>query len=139
MKILDADINKKFWGSIVPKLKFAATSSLATAVDYFLYMLLVTYFLAPVPSNIISRSVGVIINFILQKQFVFILKRNITDAFALSILFSVIGIALSTLFIYGLSQITFFNENQAITKLIVTGILFFYNFYTKRFAFQKGK
>ena len=45
--------------------------------------------------------------------------------------------ALSTGIIYGLSQIEFFNERQYITKLCATGFVFFYNFYLKRYVFEK--
>lgn len=121
---------------IKKKIKFASTSAIATAVDYALYLFLVEYFLPPVYSHIISAGCGMIINFFLQKRFVFVLRRKIQWAFALSILSSLIGIALGTVFIYGLNFIPFFEKYQFITKLIVTGIIFFYNFYTKRFIFE---
>lgn len=122
---------------IVPKLKFAITSSVATLVDYLLYLFLVYLFFGPVVSNIISAGTGMITNFVLQKKFVFLLKRDLKVAFLLSVFFSLAGIGLSTLFIYLLNLLPFFQVHQYITKLLVTGIIFFYNFYTKRFAFEK--
>ena len=80
---------------------------------------------------------GMIINFILQKRYVFILHRKLDAAFALSIGFSLLGIIIGSTIIGLLVKIDFFSENPFITKLIVTGLIFFYNFYTKRFAFEK--
>lgn len=113
------------------------TSSVATVLDYVLYLVLVTWFFAPVISNIISYSVSVIINFTLQKRFIFTLERKVKTAFILSLLVSVGGLILSTGIIFVLTRQAFFMEHQIITKLIATGLVFFYNFYFKRFVFEK--
>lgn len=123
---------------IYPKIVFGITSSIATLIDYCLYLLLVYLLLESVPSNIISASVGMLVNFYLQKKFVFLLKRKTIIVFLLSVTFSLIGISLSTSFIYLLNKIEFFSIHQYITKLIVVGIIFFYNYYTKKFAFEKS-
>ncbi|MEN0005138.1 MAG: GtrA family protein [Bacteroidota bacterium] len=119
------------------KAKFAMTSVVATGVDYTVYLLLVNRIFGPVTSNIISYSCGMVINFLLQKRFVFSLQRSVGKAFLGAIMVSMGGLALSTGIIYLLSQIEFFSAYQAITKLIATGIVFFYNFYFKRFVFEK--
>jgi len=119
------------------KFKFALTSSVATAVDYFLYLVLVNNFFTPVVSNIISASCGMLINFFLQKRYVFKLERHVMLVFIMSVTISIVGIFLSTSIIYLLNQWPFFQEHQYITKLIATGIVFFYNFYLKRFSFEK--
>ena len=119
------------------KLKFAASSALATIVDYFLYLLLESSVFSPVISNLISASVGMIINFAIQKRYIFTLKRKVATVFLISVLVSLGGIGLSTLFIYLLNKIAFFNEYQFVTKAIVIGIIFNSNFYFKRFAFEK--
>ncbi|MGD1839901.1 MAG: GtrA family protein [Thermonemataceae bacterium] len=139
MKVSYLALYKKLRDFLLPKLKFATTSSVATAVDYVLYLVLVTSGLRPVVSNLISGFCGMVLNFILQKRFVFLLKRDVKTAFVLSICFSLLGILIGTSLIYLLNKWIFFQEHQYITKLIVTGIVFFYNFYTKRFAFEKGK
>jgi putative flippase GtrA len=127
----------EWWKSfIIPKLRFAASSSVATLADYVLYLLLVTT-LSPVISNIISASTGMVINFVLQKRYIFKLKRKLYAAFGISLLSSVLGIALGTLCIWLLNHYEFFREHQYITKAIVTGFIFFYNFYMKRFAFER--
>ncbi|NJO02494.1 MAG: GtrA family protein [Bacteroidia bacterium] len=138
MKALFARWYQHLLNFTLPKLKFATTSSLATLVDYCLYLLLVYLFLPPVASNLISAFCGMVINFILQRRYVFILQRNVRVAFVLSIAFSLLGIALGTGLIYLLNHLPFFATYQFITKLLVTGLIFFYNFYTKRFAFERG-
>ncbi|HCD51637.1 MAG TPA: hypothetical protein DEQ34_04260 [Balneolaceae bacterium] len=124
---------------VLPKIKFAATSAIATAVDYSIYLSL--FYLAAFPptlSNVVSYSIGMVINFILQKRFIFDLKRNWKTAFAISVTFSLIGLTLSTFFIYLLSLNPFLYTHQYLTKAMVTGTMFLYNFYTKKFSFEKS-
>ena len=122
---------------LVLKMKFALSSSVATIVDYVLYQVLVKYFFSPVASHLISASVGMVINFLLQKKYIFILNRTVKKAFLLSVLVSVGGISIGTSIIYLLNENGLFNDNQYIIKAIATGLVFFYNFYMKRFAFEK--
>ena len=130
-------LRKKIEIFILPKLKFASTSLVATLVDYTLYLSLVYSGVNKVPSNIISASCGFLVNFFLQKRFIFELRRKATHTFLLSMSFSGLGIGISTTLIYFLSKIPFLDVHQYITKLLVTGIMFFYNFYTKRLAFER--
>ncbi len=119
------------------KAKFAASSAIATTVDYCLYLLLLRFEFTPEVANICSAGTGMIINFILQKNYIFDVKRRVRSAFMISLITSIIGISLSTLIIHYLTFIPFFAEYQFITKALATGIIFFYNFYCKRFAFEK--
>jgi len=119
------------------KVKFAGSSLVATIADYGLYLTLVNNIFNPVISNIISSGTGMIINFGLQKKYIFRLNRKVSHAFLMSVAVSVGGIALGTLFIYLLNLYPFFSKYQYITKLIVTGTIFFYNFYLKRFSFER--
>lgn len=119
------------------KAKFALSSLVATSVNIGLYMILVKNVFEPVPSEVIAYSVAVIINFILQKQFVFTLKRKVSHAFIFSMLVSIVGLLLSTGIIYTVNLKPFFRENQLLAKLCAVGIVFFYNFYFKRYVFEK--
>jgi putative flippase GtrA len=119
------------------KLRFAMTSVVATAVDYTLYLILVDRVFEPVVANVVSFSTAVLVNFTLQKRFVFALRRKTWVVFVLAILVSIGGLILSTGIIAGLNQSAFFRGRQYLTKLVATGIVFFYNFYLKRFAFEK--
>lgn len=121
----------------IMKVKFAMSSSLATLVDYVLYQILVKHLFSPVVSNLISASVGMLINFFLQKKFIFELKRSVKVAFLISLIVSIGGIAISTGIIHFLNKNVLLAGNQYIIKAIATGTVFFYNFYMKRFAFEK--
>jgi len=119
------------------KVKFAMSSSVATLVDYVLYQVLVRYLFSPVASNLISATVGMVINFFLQKKYIFELKRSVKIAFIISLFVSVGGIGISTIIIHFLNNSEMLSGNQYIIKAIATGTVFFYNFYMKRFAFEK--
>ncbi len=122
---------------ILPKVKFASTSMVATIVDYTLYLSLYYSGLDKIPANIISASCGFLVNFFLQKKYIFSLERRLSTTFLMSLAFSIIGIAVSTCLIFLISKIAFFDQHQYLTKLVVTGIMFFYNYYTKQLAFEK--
>lgn len=117
-------------------LKFAVTSGIATLIDYTLFIILSNFFFDPIISNVISYSCAMLANFFLQRRFIFQLNRKISTTFALSATFSLIGIGISTLLIYLLVQIPFLFNYPLLAKIITTGIIFFYNYFTKRFAFQ---
>ena len=119
------------------KLRYAMGGGLATSVDYIIYFSLVDRVLSPVWSQVIAYSFSVVVNFFFQKQFVFKLNRPTKTAFGLSLLVSLGGLILSTSIIYTLNLTTFFRSNQIITKLLTSGVVFFYNFYFKRYVFEK--
>lgn len=119
------------------KFKFALTSLVATVIDYGLYMILVYQSFTPVIANTIAYTIAVIINFTLQKKFVFSMEREAKRVFLLAVGVSVVGLGLSNLIIWKLTQYSFFMDYQFLTKLIATGLVFFWNFYMKRFVFEK--
>lgn len=121
---------------ILPKARFGLASIVATAVDQILYIILISHLIES-KANFISYSVAMILNFILQKKFIFALKRKTQTAFLMSMFFSLIGLFFGTLLIHWFSQFSFFGNHRYLNKVVVTGIIFFYNFYTKRFAFEK--
>lgn len=120
------------------KTKFAASSGVATLVDMGLFAVLSKITSIPIEViNIISSLVGMVINFLLQKKYVFELNRKVRTAFLLSLAVSFGGIFISTSIIYGLKTIDIFQTYPIFAKIIATGIVFFYNFYLKRFSFEK--
>lgn len=122
---------------VVPKMKFASTSLVATIVDYTIYLILVYSGFNKVYSNITSASIGFVVNFFLQKKYIFTLRRKVHSTFLMSMSFSAAGIGISTFLIYIFNKNPFLDHHQYLTKLLVMGIMFFYNFYTKRIAFEK--
>ncbi|MEQ8706216.1 MAG: GtrA family protein [Phaeodactylibacter sp.] len=120
------------------KAKFAMSGAVATSVDFLLYLWLVDYQdWTPVPANIVSYSCAVVLNFMMQKRFVFQLQGSARRAFLLSVLVSIVGLSINTGIVYALTRFAFFMEYQVLTKLIATGVVFFYNFYLKRYVFER--
>ena len=123
----------------IPKLKYAVTALAATGADYVSFFLMVNAGLHVTLSQFLAAGLGLIINFFMLQIFVFKLRRHMFTSFQLVILFAAIGLGLSTSLVHVLHQIPFFDENLLILKILVTGIIFLYNFYTKRFAFEGNK
>lgn len=114
------------------------TSILATALDIGLYLLLFHQFgLSAFSAQAIAYPIAVLFNFLLQKWFIFESHRKASTIFGLSMLVSGVGYLISLGLVYCLDQVAFLHQNQLIIKGIEKGILFFYNFYFKRFAFEK--
>jgi putative flippase GtrA len=123
----------------VAQAKFLTSSVIATGVDYLLYLLLHWLWFDPVTAHSISYPIAVVVNFYLQKRFIFDLKRKAHHAFAISMLFSVIGWGLGVAMMWGLVKLPVLSDWPILAKIIVTGVLFFFNFYTKRYAFEGRK
>ncbi|MFT4738373.1 MAG: putative flippase GtrA [Cyclobacteriaceae bacterium] len=121
---------------MIKQLKFASTSAIATVVDYTLFFGFSYLGLTIQLAHFLAYAIASTINFILQKKFIFDLNRKVQHAFIISVSFSIISLVLSTGIIYLLNEIDLINEYRIIPKLITTGIIFFFNFYTKRFAFE---
>lgn len=89
----------------------------------------------PIVSHFISATCGMIVNFVLQSKWVFNTTRGLKTSFLLSLLFSIGGIFLGGAMIYFLIMLTFFQQNPIFAKIIVIGIVFIYNYQTKKIAF----
>ena len=115
-------------------IKFLTTSVLATSIDFLFYTGLLFIF-TPVVAHFCSVTTGMILNFILQRKFVFNVRRGLKSSFLLSLLFSVGGVFLGAGIIYFLMKLAFFAEHPLIAKMIAIGVVFFYNYETKKIAF----
>jgi len=127
---------KKSWHFIREKIPFALTGLVATGINYGMYLLLVDRYLPPGPATLISYSSSVILNFFLQRYFVFQLNRSLWSAFVLSMLASAIGLVLDWLIVTGLHRFPLLGEEEWVIKLVATFLVFFYNFYAKRRVFE---
>lgn len=110
---------------------FFAASVLATLVDYGLYLALARW-IAPEPANMISYSSAMLVNFALHRWVVFRgTHRALWRSFVISMALSGIGMLLSTMVIF-LVRLGF---PQAVLapKLIATGVVFFWNFLSKKY------
>ena len=130
------NLNRFLRNFLVPKIKFGMTSTIATAIDHIIYLVLIKYIIES-KAHFISYTIGIITNFILQKRFVFMLKRKVYVTFILSVSFSIFGLIAGTFLIHYFAKIDFFSNHKYYNKLLVTVMIFIYNFYTKRFAFEK--
>ncbi len=117
--------------------KFAATGALASCINYGVFLALVNRPFTPVIADMIAYASGVAVNFVLHRRFLFEMKRSLLFTFAWYMLASTGGLALSAGLTYLLIKIPFFAAFPAVMKLCTMGIVFFYNFFSKRFAFEK--
>ena len=122
------------------KVKFASGSVIATLVDWTIYMFLADVYFTKVVANLISRFVGMLINFWVQKTFVFELKRKAVNAFMLTVVVSIIGLGVGTIVMKLIGDWEIWGTSKyykIFPKVIETGVVFFYNFYFKRYVFEK--
>lgn len=119
-------------------IKFLTTSVIATGVDFLLYTVLL-FVLTPVSAHFCSATTGMIINFVLQRKFVFNVTRGLKTSLLLSVLFSIGGIFLGAGIIYIVTQLAFFAEYPLLAKIVAIGVVFFYNYETKKIAFGDKK
>lgn len=114
--------------------KFFGTSVIATGIDFLIYTLLIQV-ISPTLSNLVSATVGLLTNFFLQKNYVFNPSKNWQTSLILSTLFSLLGLLIGTGLIYVMTNYTPLSTQPLIAKIISTGIIFFYNYFTKKIAF----
>jgi putative flippase GtrA len=92
---------------------------------------------APVQAQPPAYAVGVLINFLIAKRYVFDLNRSAWSAFRWSVLISLGGLTISTGLIYFFDHyVPFLEDKTLISKILTSGIVFFYNFYLKRLVFE---
>ncbi|SEP58335.1 GtrA family protein [Neolewinella agarilytica] len=127
---------ERLWQFIREKIPFAMTGLVATGINYGVYLLLVDRFLPPGPATVIAYSSSVLLNFVLQRYFVFELNRSVRSAFALSMVVSAFGLLIDWAIVVGLHTFPLLGNEEWIIKLAATGIVFFYNFYAKRRVFE---
>jgi len=109
----------------------------ATVVDVLLFTYVFTKFLTVFQSEILAGFIGMCINFILQKRYVFKLKRNQYIAFGMSIGLSIVALFLGGFLIDALVEVPLFATYLILPKLIVISFKFFFNYFTKRWVFEK--
>jgi putative flippase GtrA len=122
---------------VAKKARFAVGSVFATGINYLIYFPLFEQGVAPAKAEIIAYSSSVIVSFLFQKYFVFEQQGATRTTFMWSMLVSLGGLILSTGIIHVLNWYAFFQEYQLIAKLMTTGLVFFYNFYCKRYVFER--
>jgi len=116
--------------------KFGLVSVFATLADLGSFTFLFRHMFPLFWAEICSAFIGMIINFFLQKRFVFDLNRKVSNAFMLSIGFSFAFMFLGAFCLAEIVKIPFFAEYVILAKLIVMGSKFILNYFTKRWIFE---
>lgn len=128
----------KLVGLFLLKGKYAATSFIATLWEYGLYSLFIYVFLLDkTVAHISSFAIAMVTNFFLQRYFVFQLNRPVMKVFAIAMTVSLGGLLLSSLIFSSLMTVPFFVKYHYVAKMLSSATTFLYNFYLKRFAFEK--
>ncbi|MEM9835631.1 MAG: GtrA family protein [Bacteroidota bacterium] len=124
---------------VAEKIPFAMTGAVATAVNFGVYLLLVDRVLPYLPATMIAYASGVLLNFVLHRYFVFDLNRSVSGALGLTLATSGIGLLLDAFIVFVLHRTNVLGDSEPLIKITTMGILFFYNFYSKRYAFEGRK
>ena len=142
MKLTDhlpAGLRKMLPPFVLEKIPFLMSGAVSTAISMGVYLLLVDRVLPPGPATIVAYGSSVIVNFFLQRYFVFELRRSVRSAFALSMMVSAGGMGLDWLIVTGLHRFPLLGAREWAIKLTAQVITFFYNFYAKRRVFEGKK
>lgn len=131
--------------------KFAVTGAMASVVNFAVFNLLFYWVFSlhhvdpalavfkrkSVISDMIAYASGVLFNYTLHKRFIFEQRRSASVTFALYMLVSVIGLAMSAGLTWVFVKMPFFAQHPPIMKITTMSLVFIYNFFSKRFAFEK--
>lgn len=90
-----------------------------------------------VVADMISYASGVLFNYVLHKRYIFEQKRSESATFILYLLVSAGGIAISAGLTWIFVKMPFFAHRPQLMKITTMGLVFIYNFFSKRFAFEK--
>lgn len=132
-----AESSGKFAQLIKSVFKFGMVSGLATICDFALFTFVFSKILPVFWAEIISAFIGMVINFYMQKRFVFSLKRKASQAFLMSLGTSIIIMFVGAFTLKALTQISIFAQYLVLAKILVMGGKFILNFHTKKWVFEK--
>ncbi|MBE0585395.1 MAG: GtrA family protein [Desulfofustis sp.] len=114
--------------------KFFTSSVIATGVDFLLYLALINV-ISPTAAHALSAATGMVINFTLQYTFVFTPTNTLKKSIGLSLCFAGLGVLLGTAIIYLLTHHTPLADSPVTAKIITVGLIFFYNYVSRKFSF----
>lgn len=117
--------------------KFGTTSLLGTGLDFLSFTLIFRHALPVFWAELCSAFIGMVVNFFMQKKFVFNLNRKASTAFLLSVAFSFVFMFAGAFVMKALSQTTFFADFLIGAKILVMGGKFLLNYFSKRWVFEK--
>lgn len=117
--------------------KFGLTSGVATAIDFALFTFVFSKIMPLFYAEILASFIGMVINFFLQKRYVFDLQRKAYVAFTMSIVSSILVMLLGAYVITQLVKIDYLEKHLFIAKIIIIGMKFGLNFFIKQWIFER--
>ena len=133
-------------------LKFGVVGVICFLIDFGLYTLCNFIGFPYLISGIIGFTVSVIFNYLLSMKFVFERRDDISRKreFIVYVVLSVLGLALNELILYICVDIIYknwellrnlYNDrwSEIFAKIIATGIVMFFNFFTRKVFLEKKK
>ena len=119
-------------------LKFCVVGGICTVIDFGVLILLrevfgVNYLIA----NIAAFTVSVIVNYFLSMRYVFKGKKNTSriKEFIIFVILSAIGLGLNEFLMW--ASVTSLGLNYIAGKVIATGIVMVYNFFSKKIFLEE--
>ncbi len=123
--------------------KFGLGSVVATLVDLVLFVYVFSPILSPFYAYLAAAAIGISVNFLIQKIFVFEMKKSLHSTFLLSITASIITTFIGAILIEQFVKSSMLTDNleetqvKTVAYILVTGIRFFLNFFSKKYIFER--
>ena len=123
--------------------KFGLGSVVATLVDLLLFVFVFSPILSPFYAYLAAAAIGISVNFLIQKLFIFEMKKSVYSTFFLSVSASIITTFIGAFLIEEFVEWSILTENLEETHvktaayILVTGIRFFLNFFSKKYIFER--
>ena len=123
--------------------KFGLGSVVATVVDLLLFVFVFSPILSPFYAYLAAAAIGISVNFLIQKLFIFEMKKSVYSTFLLSVSASIITTFIGAFLIEEFVGWSILTENLEETHvktaayILVAGIRFFLNFFSKKYIFER--
>lgn len=122
---------------LVSMLRFALGSTAGTLMDFLLFRFVLVQFVPVFYAELGAAFSGMVVNFYMHKRFVFQMNRKVSSAFLLSVAFSFVAMFIGAWSLSELAQFSFWAQHLTLAKLMVMGCKFGFNYFTKRWVFER--
>ena len=133
-------ITLKFGKSVF---KFGLGSVVATVVDFLLFVFVFSLILSPFYAYLAAAAIGISVNFLIQKMFIFEMKKSVYSTFLLSVSASIITTLIGAFLIEEFVKWSILTENleeiyvKKMAYILAKVIGFFLNFFSKKYIFER--
>ena len=138
LKSNNIKLNKQQKHLLIQIFKFIIVGGIATIIDWIIYYVLYRFIkIDPLIANIISFSISVVYNYYASCKYVFVVTKNKSKhkLFIEFVIFSLIGLGINELLIYGLHSKLLWNA--MLVKIIATIIVMIFNFISRKIFLEK--